>query len=232
MPKPGFKSTQGAESMNYLRWKHLPCPRMKTRKINLSYRKVKNITFSWPELVDQESWSLKTQTFLPRIKCTGKNTLSCSDWFTQGKENGKGKLFKTFSFSEFVWDKQILFLHNYKENEAGEKVHYKSISDHMCCAESLSHVWLFGTSWTVACQVPLSMGILQARTVELVAMPCSRGCSRPWDRTQASHVVGRFLTVWDTIAKSPLSPCSTFSSVLCKRHHLVCSIWPSLSRAI
>ena len=102
----------------------------------------------------------------------------------------------------------------------------------MCCAESLSRVWLFATSWTVACQVPLSMGILQARTVESVAMPCSRGCSRPGDWTQVSHVAGRFFTVWATIAKSPLFPCSSFSSVLCKPHHLVCSIWPSLSRAI
>ena len=36
-----------------------------------------------------------------------------------------------------------------------------------------SHVWLFVTLWTVACQHPLSMG-LQARILEWVAMPsCS-----------------------------------------------------------
>ena len=34
----------------------------------------------------------------------------------------------------------------------------------LCCAESLSRVWLFATLWTVALQAPLSMGILQART--------------------------------------------------------------------
>ena len=39
----------------------------------------------------------------------------------------------------------------------------------------LSHVQLFVTLWTVACQAPLSMGILQARVLEWVAMPSSRG---------------------------------------------------------
>ena len=42
----------------------------------------------------------------------------------------------------------------------------------------LSHVWgLFETPWAVARQTPLSMGILQARIVEWVAMPSSRGSS-------------------------------------------------------
>ena len=38
----------------------------------------------------------------------------------------------------------------------------------------LSHVRLFATPWTVAHQAPLSMGILQARILEWVAMPSSR----------------------------------------------------------
>ena len=42
---------------------------------------------------------------------------------------------------------------------------------------SLSHVQLFATLWTVALQVPLSMGILQARILEWVARPSSRGSS-------------------------------------------------------
>ena len=33
--------------------------------------------------------------------------------------------------------------------------------------------------WTVACQAPLSMGILQARILEQVAMPSSRGFPDP-----------------------------------------------------
>ena len=38
-----------------------------------------------------------------------------------------------------------------------------------------SHVKLFATLWIVACQAPLPMGILQARILEWVAMPSSRG---------------------------------------------------------
>ena len=49
----------------------------------------------------------------------------------------------------------------------------------LLCAESLSHVRLFATPWTVAHQALLSMGILQARILEWVAMPSSRGSSDP-----------------------------------------------------
>ena len=38
-----------------------------------------------------------------------------------------------------------------------------------------SHIQLFATLWTIACQAPLSMGILQAGILEWVAMPSSRG---------------------------------------------------------
>ena len=44
------------------------------------------------------------------------------------------------------------------------------------------------TLWTVACQAPLSMAILQARMLEWVAMPSSRGSSQPRDRTRVSYV--------------------------------------------
>ena len=38
-------------------------------------------------------------------------------------------------------------------------------------------------------------GILQARRLEWVAIPFSRGSSRPRDQTQVSHILGRFFTV-------------------------------------
>ena len=44
------------------------------------------------------------------------------------------------------------------------------------------HVWLFVIPWTVAHQAPLSMRILQARILEWVPMPSSRGSSQPRDR--------------------------------------------------
>ena len=45
------------------------------------------------------------------------------------------------------------------------------------CSAVLNHVRLFATPWTVARQVLLSMGILQARILELVVMPSSRRSS-------------------------------------------------------
>ena len=41
----------------------------------------------------------------------------------------------------------------------------------------LSHVQLSVTPWTAVRQAPLSVGILQARTLEWVAMPSSTGSS-------------------------------------------------------
>ena len=49
----------------------------------------------------------------------------------------------------------------------------------------------------IAHQVPLSMGILQARILEWIAMPSSTGSFQPRDRTLVSRIAGRFFTVWD-----------------------------------
>ena len=38
-------------------------------------------------------------------------------------------------------------------------------------------------------------GILQARILEWVAIPFTRGCSPPRDQTQVFHIAGRFLTL-------------------------------------
>ena len=43
-----------------------------------------------------------------------------------------------------------------------------------------------------------SSGILQARILGWVAMPSSRGSSQPRDRSQVSHLAGRFFTFWAT----------------------------------
>ena len=47
------------------------------------------------------------------------------------------------------------------------------------------------------CSLPGSsvLGILQARILEWVAMPSTRGSSQPRDRTQVSHITGRFSTI-------------------------------------
>ena len=74
----------------------------------------------------------------------------------------------------------------------------------VCCAV-LSCVWLFETPWTVAHQAPLPMGILQARILEWVAMPSSRGSSQPRNWTRVSCIAGRFFTSWATREAQRLS---------------------------
>ena len=67
----------------------------------------------------------------------------------------------------------------------------------LCC------VRLFATPWTMGSTV---YGILQARILEWVAVPFSRGSSQPTDRTQVSCIVGGFFTSWATreVQKLPL----------------------------
>ena len=74
-------------------------------------------------------------------------------------------------------------------------LHYNNVSSSnlaYVCAESFSHVWLFATPWTVACESPLSMGILQARILKWVAISFSRLSFQPRDWTQVSCIAGRF----------------------------------------
>ena len=46
----------------------------------------------------------------------------------------------------------------------------------------------FATLWTTACQAPLSMGIIQARILEWVAIPFSSESSQPRDPTGISCI--------------------------------------------
>ena len=50
------------------------------------------------------------------------------------------------------------------------------------------------TPWTVARQAPLTIETLQARILEWVAVPSSRGSSQPRDQTQVSRIAGSFFT--------------------------------------
>ena len=62
----------------------------------------------------------------------------------------------------------------------------------MCVMLSHSAVSASATLWTVSLQAPLSMGILQTRILEWVAVPFSRGSSQPRSQTQVSRIAGRF----------------------------------------
>ena len=65
--------------------------------------------------------------------------------------------------------------------------------------QSLSHVGLFATPWTAARRAPQSTGILQARILEWVAIPSSRGSFWPRDPTRVSCIAGRFCTSWECL---------------------------------
>jgi len=74
-----------------------------------------------------------------------------------------------------------------------------SFSVHMrMCLVTQSCLTLFDP---MDCSPPGSsghMGILQARILEWIAMPSSRGSPPPRDRTQISHTTGGFFTDWAT----------------------------------
>ena len=59
-------------------------------------------------------------------------------------------------------------------------------------------------------QDPLSMGILQTRILESVAIPFSRGSSQPRDQTQVFCIAGRFFTLWATRAIQSYHPSKSF----------------------
>ena len=65
-------------------------------------------------------------------------------------------------------------------------------------SESLSRVRLFVTPWTVAYQAPPSMGFFQARILEWVSIPFSRGSSWPRNQTCVSRIACRHFTIWVT----------------------------------
>ena len=55
----------------------------------------------------------------------------------------------------------------------------------------LSCDWQFATPWTVWDPMDcIVLGVLQARILEWVAFPFSRGSSQPKDWTQVSHIAG------------------------------------------
>ena len=76
----------------------------------------------------------------------------------------------------------------------------------VCVLRQFSHVRLFVTPWMLCSSLGSSVhGILQARILECVAIPFSRGSSRPRDRTFVSHVscIGRRILYHWAIGKSP-----------------------------
>ena len=94
---------------------------------------------------------------------------------------------------------------------------------HAWVLSRFSHVWLFTILWTVARQAPLSMGILQARTLKWVAIPFTRGSFLPRDRTCVSYVswIGRQILYHQCHLASPYTHTSNnHFAVHLKRHSI------------
>ena len=73
-----------------------------------------------------------------------------------------------------------------------------NVTEHcvMVVVQSLSHVQLLATPWTVAYQDPPSMGF--SRQEHWSAISFSRRSSQPRDWTRVSHIVGRRFILWAT----------------------------------
>ena len=73
--------------------------------------------------------------------------------------------------------------------------HQSTMLCYVLCLVAQSCLTLCDPMDYIARQVPLSMGILQARILQWVAMPFSRGSSQPRDQSQVSCIAGGFVTV-------------------------------------
>ena len=85
----------------------------------------------------------------------------------------------------------------------------------------------FSTSWTVALQAPLSMGLLQARILEWVAISFSRGSSQPRDQTSISCISRWVLSHWATREAHNTALWTPITTLDLQNLLLnVCTLWP------
>ena len=111
-------------------------------------------------------------------------------------------LFCNSIFRHLPWIKYIQCMKRYIYNHDHYSINF---SNHnfffsigkicLCVLGCFSHVWLFATLWTIACQPPLTRGPF--RQEYWSAMPSSRGSFWPRDQTQvscSSYIAGGFFT--------------------------------------
>ena len=104
----------------------------------------------------------------------------------------------------FLLDNSVIIQINQSSRNLQNLVTYPLCLPCACVLSCFSHVELFATLWTVALQAYLSMGILQARILEWVAMLSSRGSTQPRDQTKVSRNVGGFFTVLSELPGKPI----------------------------
>ena len=87
--------------------------------------------------------------------------------------------------------------HDWEAELCWEKIYSAPLKVKVKVLVAESHLIL---CWPMDCSLTGSCahGIFQARILEWVAMPSSRGSSRPRDRTWASCTADKFFTIWAT----------------------------------
>ena len=110
------------------------------------------------------------------------------------------------------------------------ETHYHALSLSKSCevkSKSLSSVRLFVNPWTIQ-----SSGFLQARILEWVAFLFSRGPSQPKDRTQVSHIAGRFFFSQLSHKGSPSQSCDAPKLSFCSSSGISSQMAPQPSTLI
>ena len=67
---------------------------------------------------------------------------------------------------------------------------------HVCMLSCFIYVWLFVTSWTIACQAPLSMGFSRQEYWSGLSCPSPGDLADAGNQTLASCTADRFFTLW------------------------------------
>ena len=139
-------------------------------RASLMAQTVKNLPVIWKNWV----WSWDREDPLKKRMVTYSSILSWGIPWTEepGRLQSMG--------SQSVGHNWATNTHNICEVKVAQS--YLTLCNPMDCSLSASYV----------------LGILQARILEWIAMPSSRGSSQPRDGIRVSCIAGGFFTVWDT----------------------------------
>ena len=153
------------------------------------YRRLRRLVFHpW---VGKSLWSRKWQPLLVFLPENPMDRVTC--WaIVRGVTKNRTQLSTQAEINNWVgpdhWALRYAAESIIKSRSIPERVWKDYRHPHACMLSHFSHVWLCVTLCTVACQAPLSMGILQTRILEWAAMTSSRGSSQPRDRTWVFNV--------------------------------------------
>ena len=95
----------------------------------------------------------------------------------------------------------------------------------MCVFQSLSHVWLFATPWSVACQAPLSLEFSRQEYWSGLPFPSPRYLPNPGIKPRSPTLEADFFTIWAI----PLLNRSSMKAIICLSHVCVSVAQSSLT---